>query len=67
MNVIPATRADADPVTALSFERASAPRLKWSDGWLLEDLVGGLGPDEGMAAVVPPGDELADLGFEVLD
>ena len=32
-----------------------------------EDLVGGLGPDEGMAAFVPAVDEGADRGDEVLD
>lgn len=31
----------------------------------LEDLVGGLGPDEGVFAVVPPGDDLPDLRVEV--
>jgi hypothetical protein len=33
----------------------------------LEDLVGSFGPDEGVAAVVPAGDEGADLGVEVFD
>lgn len=31
--------------------------LKWSDGWFLEDLFWGFGPDEGVAAVVPAVDE----------
>ena len=30
----------------------------------VEDLFGGLGPDERVAAVVPPVDEGADLGVE---
>lgn len=34
---------------------------------LREDLVGGLGPDEGMAAVVSAVDEGPDLGVEVPD
>ena len=32
-----------------------------------DDLVGGLGPDEGVAAVVPAVDEVADRGDEVFD
>ena len=37
--------------------------------WLAfgEDLVGGLGPGEWVAALVPAVDEGADLGVEVLD
>lgn len=37
--------------------------------WLVfgEDLVGGLGPGEWVAALVPAVDEGADLGVEVLD
>ncbi len=31
------------------------------------DLLGGLGPDEGMTSVIPAVDEGADLGVEVLD
>lgn len=34
---------------------------------LLEDVGGGLGPHEGMFAVVPAADEGADLGVEVAD
>jgi hypothetical protein len=33
----------------------------------LEDLVGGLGPDEQVAAVVPAVDEGADVGVELVD
>jgi hypothetical protein len=33
----------------------------------LEDVVGGLGPDEGVAPVVPAVDESADLGVKVPD
>ncbi|HEY8311470.1 MAG TPA: hypothetical protein VIG47_12980 [Gemmatimonadaceae bacterium] len=31
----------------------------------VDDFVGGLGPDEGVFAVVPSGDELSDLRVEV--
>jgi hypothetical protein len=33
----------------------------------VEDLFGGLGPDEGVAAVVPAVDVGADLGVEFVD
>src|SRR4051794_32170490 len=32
---------------------------------LVQDLVCGFGPDEGVAAVIPAGDEGADLGHQV--
>ena len=34
---------------------------------LLQDLLGGLGPDEGVAAVAPAVDERADVGVELAD
>ena len=33
----------------------------------VQDLVGGLGPDEGVFALVPAVDEGSDLGYEVGD
>ena len=39
----------------------------FTSGGAGDDLVGGLGPDEGLAAIVPAVDEDADRGNEVLD
>src|SRR6266568_3734097 len=50
------------PVLLVSCERGS---FTWAA--LREYLVGGLGPGEGVAAVVPPVDEVLDGGDEVLD
>jgi hypothetical protein len=46
---------------------ASGPELKSLEVGLGEDLFGGLGPDQGLAAVVPAVDEGADLDHQVAD
>jgi hypothetical protein len=51
-----------EPKELMSCERGS---LTWAA--FREYLVGGLGPGEGVAAVVPPVDEVLDGGDEVLD
>ena len=61
---------DLSAATAAPFAAITAPSgpfLKSSYGWLSEDLVGCLGPDEGVFALVPAGDEGSDLGDEVTD
>jgi hypothetical protein len=55
------------PQRVLFNQTGSGPPLKLFYGWLCQDLVGGLGPDEGLAPVVPSVDEGPDTEHEISD
>src|SRR3954471_23135069 len=61
----PGTYLDAESYWVEELVSRKGCSLTW--GCVVEDVVGGLGPGEGLAAVVPAVDESADGGGEVFD